>query len=101
VAAALALVLAAGADRERSGRAFFAGIGLWALGRVLVATTWRDAQVVGPLNVEQVLTLMLAAACLVLLAAPIGWPARSDGLRDPSAAGAGPEWPDPATRPRF
>ncbi|HSK52623.1 MAG TPA: prolipoprotein diacylglyceryl transferase family protein [Clostridia bacterium] len=101
VAAAVVLVLAAGADRERSGRAFFAGIGLWALGRALVATTWRDAQVLGPLGVEQVLTLVLAAGCLVLLAVPIGWAAQSDGWRDPSAAGEGPEWPDPATRPRF
>jgi phosphatidylglycerol:prolipoprotein diacylglycerol transferase len=102
VAAALAIVLAAGADRERSGRAFLAGIGLWALGRALVGTTWRDAQVLGPLSVEQILTLALAAGCLVLMAVPMSWAVRSGGERDPSSAGGpGPEWPDPATRPRF
>jgi hypothetical protein len=38
---------------------------LWALVRLFVASTWRDARVLGPLVAEQVLLIALAAAVLV------------------------------------
>ncbi len=50
--------------RRADGRLFAVGVGLWALGRGLVAVTWRDADVLGPLNAEQLICLAVAAACL-------------------------------------
>ena len=47
--------------RRADGRLFAVGIAAWALGRALVATTWRDAPVLGPLNVEQLICLVVAA----------------------------------------
>lgn len=46
---------------RRDGGAFFAAIGLWALARFVVAFTWRDPGVVGPLSAEQVMLLVLIA----------------------------------------
>ena len=64
--------LAAGARIEviarRDGAAMFAAIGLWAIARFLVAFTWRDPAVLGPLRMEQLLDLgLLAVAGLGLL----------------------------------
>ena len=63
----LALVVAAtvgGAFRRRDGLALFIALGGWAIGRAIVATTWRDAPVLGPLGADQLLCLGLAAACV-------------------------------------
>ncbi|MDQ6793680.1 MAG: prolipoprotein diacylglyceryl transferase [Chloroflexota bacterium] len=63
----LALVVAAtmgGAFRRRDGLALFVALGGWAIGRAIVATTWRDAPVLGPLGADQLLCLGLAAACV-------------------------------------
>ena len=63
----LALVVAAtlgGAFRRRDGMALFVALGGWAIGRAIVATTWRDAPVLGPLGADQLLCLGLAAACV-------------------------------------
>lgn len=99
VAAALALALAAGLDRARSGRAFLAGVGLWALGRAAIGATWRDAAVLGPLGAEQLQSLALAAGSLLVALLPVPEP---DGRDDASAPGEGaPAWPDPVSRPRF
>jgi prolipoprotein diacylglyceryltransferase len=46
--------------RRADGRLFAIGLAAWALGRAAVATTWRDAQVVGPLNAEQLIGLGVA-----------------------------------------
>ncbi len=40
------------------------GIGLWALGRGFVASTWRDPHAVGPLSAEQVIDLAVGATML-------------------------------------
>jgi prolipoprotein diacylglyceryltransferase len=48
--------------RRADGRLFAVGIAAWALGRALVATTWRDAAVLGSLNAEQLICLVVAAA---------------------------------------
>ena len=55
------------AVRRPDGRAFLIAIGVWAIGRTLVATTWRDPVVVGPLRLEQAFDLAVAAGALILL----------------------------------
>ena len=49
---------------RRDGAALFAAVGLWAVARFVVAFTWRDPAVVGPLRIEQVLLLVLVAGCV-------------------------------------
>lgn len=48
--------------RRADGRLYAVGIGLWALGRGLVASTWRDPAVLGGLNAGQLICLGVAAA---------------------------------------
>jgi phosphatidylglycerol:prolipoprotein diacylglycerol transferase len=68
VAVALALVVAAGAFGRRDGRLYLVAIGAWLVVRLLVATTWRDPAVVGPLVADQVISLvMLAVVALGLV----------------------------------
>ncbi|HEY5519095.1 MAG TPA: prolipoprotein diacylglyceryl transferase family protein [Candidatus Limnocylindrales bacterium] len=56
------------AVRSAPAGALFAGAVAWFLaGRVIVGFTWRDESVVGPLNMEQLLALMLLAAGAALL----------------------------------
>jgi phosphatidylglycerol---prolipoprotein diacylglyceryl transferase len=53
---------------RRDGGAMFVAIGLWAIARFLVAFTWRDPAVLGPLRMEQLLDVgLLAVAGLGLL----------------------------------
>jgi phosphatidylglycerol:prolipoprotein diacylglycerol transferase len=56
------------AVRRPDGRAFLIAVGMWALGRAVVASTWRDAVAVGPFRLEQVLDLGVAAGVAILLA---------------------------------
>jgi prolipoprotein diacylglyceryltransferase len=51
--------------RRPDGRAFLIAVGLWAVVRSVVATTWRDPVTLGPFRTEQVLMLLLAVACLI------------------------------------
>jgi prolipoprotein diacylglyceryltransferase len=53
----------AGAFRRRDGLALFVALGGWAFARAIVAATWRDAAVLGPLRADQLLCLGLAATC--------------------------------------
>ncbi len=48
--------------RRADGRLYAVGLGLWALGRGVVASTWRDPDVLGQLNAEQLICLVVAAA---------------------------------------
>ena len=50
---------------RRDGGAMFAAIALWAAARFLVAFTWRDAVILGPLRVDQLLSLLLLALALL------------------------------------
>jgi prolipoprotein diacylglyceryltransferase len=50
--------------RRPDGRAFFLAVGLWAVARSVIVTTWRDPLTVGPFRTEQVLALLIAFACL-------------------------------------
>jgi phosphatidylglycerol---prolipoprotein diacylglyceryl transferase len=54
--------------RRADGRLYLVGIGIWALGRGLVASTWRDPHVVGGLNAEQIICLAVAALMLATAA---------------------------------
>ncbi len=47
--------------RRADGRLFAVGLAAWALGRALVAATWRDDAVLGPLKAEQLVCLGVAA----------------------------------------
>ncbi len=50
--------------RRPDGRAFLVGVGLWALVRMIVATTWRDPAVVGPIRAEQLIDQAIIGGCL-------------------------------------
>ncbi|HUQ79012.1 MAG TPA: prolipoprotein diacylglyceryl transferase family protein [Patescibacteria group bacterium] len=71
--------------RLHDGRLFLIGIGLWALARAVVASTWRDPLVAGPLRGEQVIDLAVVASAAVLAV----WLARSAGsvANDPPGTG--------------
>ena len=60
--------MAIGVFRGRNGAAFFLALSLWALARALVATTWRDPAVLGPLSADQAISIAIAAASAALLA---------------------------------
>jgi phosphatidylglycerol:prolipoprotein diacylglycerol transferase len=55
------------AVRRPDGRAFLIAVGMWALGRAVVASTWRDPVAIGPFRLEQVLDLGVAAGVAILL----------------------------------
>jgi phosphatidylglycerol:prolipoprotein diacylglycerol transferase len=70
LAAAIGL-LARGRFAQRDGRLFLAALGGWAVARTVVAATWRDAPVLGPLLADQLLSIAIAVACVaMLLSAP-------------------------------
>ena len=52
------------ADR-RPGAAMFLALGLWSVVRILVGATWRDATVLGPVRIEQVLAVVVLGIAVV------------------------------------
>lgn len=50
---------------RRDGGALFAAVGFWAVARFLVAFTWRDPTILGPLRAEQLLAIVLGAIAIV------------------------------------
>lgn len=50
---------------RRDGAALYVALGLWAVARFVVASTWRDPAIVGPLRVEQVQLLLVAIVSIV------------------------------------
>jgi hypothetical protein len=103
------VLLMLGAFRRRDGMVFFLGIGLWAVARAAVATTWRDPAVSGAFNAGGAIAIGIASACVLALVVLI---VRSRMTRrDPDAGSAAPAgtartggdlaWPDPESRPRF
>lgn len=99
VLAFLGLALRIGAFDRRDGSALLVGVVLWAIGRGIVAVTWRDAAVLGPLNAEQLILTGVVVACavtLVILARRrVVAPAVPSGPRTELS------WPSPESRPRF
>jgi prolipoprotein diacylglyceryltransferase len=101
LALVLALALGAGAFRSRDGRAFFVGIGLWALVRLAVSLTWRDPAVVGPIGAGGLLALAVAIgafAAVIVRSARARRAASDDTLA--STASSAVSWPDPGGGPR-
>jgi phosphatidylglycerol---prolipoprotein diacylglyceryl transferase len=80
--------------RRADGRRFVVALALWASVRAAVATTWRDAVVIGPLRAEQVIDGAVVAGCVVLL---VMLAARSRGAGS-EASGRRHEEPLGATR---
>jgi prolipoprotein diacylglyceryltransferase len=104
VIVALAVLRGAGLFRAPDGALFLVGIALWAIVRTAVATTWRDPAVIGPLAMDQVLSLGIAVVALVLLGTGVavrrarsGRAVAKGGTR--FAGEDEPDWPDPASRP--
>jgi prolipoprotein diacylglyceryltransferase len=58
-------VLAVPGLRRPDGRAFLISVGLWAVARSVIVTTWRDPVTFGPFRTEQVIALLIAIACLI------------------------------------
>ena len=103
----VAMLLTLGRFERRAGGAFLLGVAMWAVARAIVATTWRDPAVAGPLNMGQVLALAVAAGMLVLLVVysivlrrrplePVVAPS-PDEADDPSS----PNWAEPTQRPQI
>ncbi len=85
----LVVVVAAGAFRRRDGRLLMVALMLWLAGRVLVATTWRDPLVLGPLSADQLLSLALIGIAVVgALSIPLLGPRARESA-------APPAWPEP------
>ena len=63
IAIVIGLVLTLGAFGSRDGRALFVGLAAWAVGRAVVAMTWRDPAVVGPLGMGSIIALGVAIGC--------------------------------------
>ncbi len=82
-------LMALGLFARRSGAVFFLGFGLWAAARALVASLWRDPFVNGGLRVDQVISVVIAAACAVMVLAMSGR-AVVDWLRGRSTEGDDP-----------
>ena len=59
------VILAVPAVRRPDGRAFLLALGLWAIGRAIVASTWRDPVVAGNFRAEQLVDFGSAAGSLV------------------------------------
>jgi len=114
------LVAVVGPLRRRPVVLFSVGIGLWAIGRFVVAYGWRDPALVGSLNGDQVVTLVIASVCGLALvgsiAAKVRERRRRGGSVEPGpapsvvavAADEGPEdeieipppdWPHPVDIP--
>jgi phosphatidylglycerol:prolipoprotein diacylglycerol transferase len=95
----LTLTVLLGGFRRRDGGLFFAGIGLWAVARALVSTTWRDPVVAGGLNAGGLIAVAIAfGSALALLVIAVRRRRSSENATDQRVELA---WPDPGTRPRF
>jgi len=75
--------------RRADGRLYAVGLGLWAIGRGVVAGSWRDAPVLGSLNAEQVICAAVAIAALGAAAAATisGRRRATTGAGRPTSAG--------------
>jgi prolipoprotein diacylglyceryltransferase len=65
ILAVVTVALSLGAFKRQDGRLLFVAIGLWALARAVVSTTWRDPPVAAGLNAGALIALAIAAACAI------------------------------------
>ncbi len=103
VLAILTLAVLLGAFRSRDGRLFFVAIGLWAVVRAAVSTTWRDPLVAAGLTVAGLISVGIAVGSALML---VVLTVRAQATDSPPAGSGdastdGLAWPDPETRPRF
>jgi prolipoprotein diacylglyceryltransferase len=93
-------LLTVAAFRRPDGRAFLIAIGGWAIGRALVASTWRDPVASGPFRLEQVLDVGVSAGALVLLVLLLIRRWRSGRIVDAGSDARGDDGPmaEPAAR---
>lgn len=99
VLAILMAALAVPGLRRPDGRSFAIGLGLWAVARTIVAATWRDPLVAGPLRAEQLIDLAIVLGCVVWLVLLVGREARrstADGGEARPVAPGSPAAPDDA-----
>ncbi|HYL40041.1 MAG TPA: prolipoprotein diacylglyceryl transferase family protein, partial [Candidatus Binatus sp.] len=75
------------------GVAMLVALGLWATARFVVAFTWRDPAVLGPLRIDQLLSLLLIAL------AALGGAERVQAHGGPARPGDGGSGPRPDRRP--
>lgn len=54
-----------------TGRLLMMALAWWLLGRIAAASTWRDERLLGPLNVEQMLAVLLFAFAAALVVLPV------------------------------
>jgi phosphatidylglycerol---prolipoprotein diacylglyceryl transferase len=94
----LTLSLLGGAFRARDGRLFFIGIGLWAIARAAISTTWRDEAVAAGLPVGGLIAVAIALGCVLATLVITVQRRRADAAE---AQRGDLAWPDPETRPRF
>jgi prolipoprotein diacylglyceryltransferase len=94
----LTVSLMFGAFRRRDGRLFYLAIGLWALARVAVSTTWRDPVVAVGLNAGGLIAVGIAVGCVVAFVVLTVRPADRAGA---SVEAIQTSWSDPETRPPF
>lgn len=62
-------LLTTGAFARRDGRLFLVVLAGWAVVRTVVAATWRDSPVLGPLIGDQLVSLAIAGGCVAILRA--------------------------------
>ncbi len=84
VAALIVVAILAGVLRWADGRSFLVAVGGWLIVRLVVASTWRDPAVLGPLRADQVISLVLLVLVVVGL---VRWPAAST----PAVSSVSPE----------
>lgn len=98
----VAAIVAGGGFRTLDGRAFALAVGLWAAARFVVAFTWRDAEILGPLRAEHLFALALGVVAVAGYALLAARERRASRQVVATGATAGePSWPDPESRPRF
>ena len=99
ILAVLTMTLMLGAFGARDGRLFFVAIGLWAIARAIVSTTWRDPVVAGGLNAGGLIAVGIALGCVlavVVLRVRRRRPAPETPPADPLSEVV---WPDPEADP--
>lgn len=74
VAVVIVVAILARLLRGTDGRLFLVAIGGWLAVRVIVASTWRDPAILGPLRADQIVSLVLIALVVVGL---LRWPVAS------------------------
>jgi phosphatidylglycerol---prolipoprotein diacylglyceryl transferase len=89
------VLLSSGSFARRDGRLFVAAVAAWALARTVVAATWRDAPVLGPLLADQLLSIAIVGACVAILFAS-RFPRDADSrrrsiVRSPGEASGSPD----------